>query len=126
MAMKRRYLSILAVLILVLVASIGVGNEAVAAGKGQGITSAFGLAKVGGEDVLVHVVAIVNDNELPSQAPDRAQAAQGARQITSYEFSTLNMRWGQFDDTNSGNDFVTQNYNPADEPGGARAAFTNS
>jgi len=41
---------------------------------------------------------------------------QGARPFASADFTTTGLVWDQFSDGNSGTDFVTQNYNPANDP----------
>ena len=42
--------------------------------------------------------------------------AAGVRPIDSDSFSTTGLVWDQFSDSDPNNDFVTQNYNPANGP----------
>lgn len=69
-----------------------------------------------GKDLLVHVIVVVQPDETRHQAAIAALAHQGARPLTSEEFSTIALYWDQFGDSDPGNDRVVQNYNPKNEP----------
>lgn len=79
---------------------------------------ARGLMKVGGEDVVVEILAEVRPGENPEAASYAAlrRAYPDARPIDSSEYSLTGLVWDQFKDSNSGNDFVTVNYNPNGVP----------
>ena len=84
-----------------------------APGKSQ-VVSAIG--KVPGKDLIVHVWVVVPPGADKNKAAIDALRNQGARPLTHDEFSTISLFWDQFSDGNSGNDFVTQNYNPKKDP----------
>ena len=79
---------------------------------------ARGLLRVNGEDVVVEILAEVRPGENPQAAAKAAlrRAYPEARGIDSAEFSTTGLVWDQFKDSNSGNDYVTVNYNPNGVP----------
>ena len=89
--------------------------------------SMLGLANVQGETVIVDVVVTVQPGEDARAVALAALAEQGARPFDSAEFSTTGLVWDQFSDADPGNNFVTQYYNPADDPSSAgETALTNT
>jgi len=74
--------------------------------------------KIPGKDLIVHVWAVVPPGEDRNNVAAAALAHQGARPLTNYEYTTIALRWDQFSDSNAGNDFVTQYYNPINSPVG--------
>jgi len=80
------------------------------------VVSAIG--KVPGKDLIVHVWVVVPPGADKNEAAIKALANQGARPFTSEEFSTIALKWDQFEDNDPTNDFVTQNYNPNNDPSG--------
>ncbi|MEK0330675.1 MAG: matrixin family metalloprotease [Nitrosopumilus sp.] len=83
---------------------------------------------VPGKDLIVHIWVVVPPGTDKHEAASAALANQGARPFTHDEFSTIDLKWDQFSDGISGNDFVTQNYNPNNDPtnGGGITALTNT
>lgn len=71
---------------------------------------------VPGKDLIVHVIVEVQPGETRNEAAIAALAQQGARPFTPHEFTTISLKWDQFDDGISGNDFVEQYYNPKNDP----------
>jgi len=89
----------------------------------QGLDSAPGKPEVigvsginPGKGLIVHVLVLVQPGADRNEAASAALAHQGARPLTHDEFSTIDLFWDQFSDGDSGNDFVTQNYNPKNDP----------
>jgi hypothetical protein len=80
---------------------------------------------VPGKDLIVHVLVVVNPDEDRNQKALAALALQGARPFAPHEFSLLSLKWDQFGDGNSGNDFVAQYYNTNNAPV-PRTAWTNT
>ncbi len=80
------------------------------------ITSAFGEAQVQGRRVIVHVWVTVPAGMNENAVTRTALREQGARPFASADFTTTGLVWDQFSDGNNGTDFVTQNYNPANDP----------
>ena len=74
------------------------------------------LGKVPGKDLIVHVWVVVPPGADKNEAANEALRNQGARPFTPDEFTTIALFWDQFSDGNAGNDFVTQNYNPKNDP----------
>jgi len=74
------------------------------------------LGKIPGRDLIVHVWVVVPPGADKNQAAIEALRNQGARPFTPEEFSTVSLFWDQFSDGVPGNDFVTQNYNPNNDP----------
>jgi len=107
------------------------GNEA-SASQGPELVSVFGESEVQGQRVIVHIVLVVPPGLDIAAAKANALAAQRARPLNSgallsSKFVTSGLGWDQFSDSNPGNDFVTQNYNPSNQPnGGALTALQNS
>ena len=83
---------------------------------------------VPGKDLLVHVIVLVQPGEARNHAAIAALAQQGARPITSEEFTSISLYWDQFGDSDPGNDKVIQRYNPKDDPtnGGGLTALLNT
>jgi len=131
--MRHRFplLSIVALVALATILSGG-GGSAVARGDGaQGskepqVVAVHGVAKVQGQDAIVEILVVV-----PPGADVKAEAAaalreHGAREISSAEFTTTGLVWDQFLDLDSGNNSVTQYYNPSRAPSGAYDALKRS
>lgn len=78
------------------------------------VVSASGI--IPGKDLIVHVWAVVPPGQDRNEVAVAALAHQGARPLTNYEYTTIALRWDQFSDSNNSNDFVIQNYNPANVP----------
>jgi hypothetical protein len=68
--------------------------------------------------VIVHVTVGVPQGVNGENAAIEALRAQGARPLDSSEFTTTGLVWDQFFDGNGANDFMTQNYNPSNDPTG--------
>jgi len=71
---------------------------------------------VPGKGLIVHIWVVVPPGVDRNEAASAALANQGARPFTADEFSTIALKWDQFSDGDPGNDFVTQNYNPKNDP----------
>jgi hypothetical protein len=86
------------------------------------IISVFGKAG----SLLVHEWVVVPPGADANAVAANALAAQGARRISSAQFTTEGLTWPQFTDA-SGNVDVFQNYNPASDPsGGGLTALQDS
>ena len=83
---------------------------------------------VPGKGLIVHILIVVPPGSDRNEVASAALASQGARPFTHDEFSTIALFWDQFSDSNPGNDFVTQNYNPKNDPtnGGGITALLNT
>lgn len=97
------------------------------------VISLLGVALVQGEEAFVHITVVVPPGQDEGAVADAALRAQGARpadprDLQSARFETTGLVWNQFSDTDPSNNFVTQNYNPADDPtgGNGETALTNS
>jgi hypothetical protein len=98
------------------------------------LVSALGKAKVEGQDVLVEVIVLVRPGRDAAEVARRALADQRAipvdpanprdRQVVAFALNGL--KWDQFFDGDSTNDFVRQNYNPANEPVDGLAALLST
>ena len=130
--MRLGIISLLAVATLVALAAVGLGATSGEAAPGARVVSALGVKETGGQRLFVHVAALVPPGVTDAAAAKAALAAQNARPATpgdldSAEFQTTGLVWDQYTDSNSGNDFVTQHYNPANDPtGGGEAALLNT
>ena len=82
------------------------------------LASIRGVTQVEGQDVVVDVLFVVPDGADANEVGLTALQEQGARPFQSQEFSLTGLLWDQFFDPDPGNNFVTQNYNPADDPTG--------
>ena len=71
---------------------------------------------VPGKNLLVHILLEVPPGADRNNAATAALSNHGARPFTAEEYSTIDLKWDQFSDGDPGNDFVTQNYNPKNEP----------
>ena len=71
---------------------------------------------VPGKDLIVHVWVVVPPGVDRNEAASAALANQGARPFTADEFSTIDLFWDQFSDSDPNNNFVRQYYNPANDP----------
>ncbi len=69
-----------------------------------------------GKGLIVHILVLVQPGADRNEAASAALAHQGVRPFTHDEFSTIDLFWDQFSDGDPGNDFVTQNYNPKNDP----------
>ena len=116
--MKKQF-SILAIMAAILLAALAASP--VSANNGQGEVIAV-TGVIPGQDLMVHVIALVPSGANRNDVANAALAAQGARAITAEEYSTIGLLWDQFSDSNPGNDFVDQYYNPANEPSGVSVA----
>jgi hypothetical protein len=84
---------------------------------GAGHVAAFsGLSNVDGRELHVEVMVWVPDGADAHEIGLAALQQQGARPITSAEFSLTGLQWTQFSDEDMGNDFVTQHYRPNNDP----------
>ena len=75
-----------------------------------------GIGKVPGKDLYVDVLVLIPEGSDPQDVVAKALAKQGARPIGVQQYQFTGLVWDQFGDNSLSNDFVTQNYNPADEP----------
>jgi len=71
---------------------------------------------VPGKNLLVHIWVVVPPGSDRNEAASAALASQGARPFTSEEYTLTGLVWDQFNDSNSENDFVVQNYNSKNDP----------
>ena len=97
------------------------------------VISVLGVAVVQGEEAFVHIRVVVPSGQDKDAVADAALRQQGARRadprdLRSAEFSITGLVWDQFSDADLSNDFVTQYYNPADDPteGNGETALTNT
>ncbi len=125
--MKRFSIAAVAVAALAVGLAFGLrsdGAEAQGPLAGQ-VVSAFGLAQIQGEDVIVHVAVVVPPGQDARAVAERAVRRQGAQPISA-PFSVTGVVWPQFSDGDPATDFLTQNYNPTGDPtgGGGAAALT--
>ena len=99
-------------------------TPAQAQAAGPAVVSVFGKAG----SLLVHAWVVVPPGADANAVAADALASRGARRISSTEFTTEGLNWPQFSDSNPGNDYVAQYYNPASDPtgGGGGTALTNA
>jgi hypothetical protein len=109
------------------------GRSVSAESAGPEAVSALGIARLGGEGVLVEVTVAVRPGQDAAALTAAALREQGARpartkELHSAGFTTNGLLWDQFSDGTPGNDFVTQSYNPKGDPtgGAALAALQNT
>lgn len=131
-ALVKLFLSIIGIAAVALLVSLALGsrNSADAGGNAQ-VASALGIARVGGEDVYVHVVVAVPAGEDGKEVGRRALSELGASElkvndVQSARYAVSGLVWDQFSDSASTNDFVAQYYNPANQPSGAGDALIGS
>lgn len=90
----------------------------------QGQSEVVGVwGEVPGRDLVVHAWVVVEAGADRAEVAREALAHQGARPIQSAPFSETGLQWPQFTDGDATNDFVVQNYNPADQPDGVTGAI---
>ena len=99
--------------------ALGISSAAASEGskyppEGSSVISVFG--EVPGRDMFVHLWAVVPPGENRSEVAREALRRQGARPLSSDNFSWTGLVWDQFFDRNTGNDAVTQYYNPQGDP----------
>ena len=111
--MIRRKGTLITFLALIALTAVLGAAPALGGGKGQ-VVSVFG--EVPGTDLIVHAWVLVPPGADKNEAAAHALAQQGARPIDADAFSTTGLLWDQFSDSDPYNDFVTQNYNPANDP----------
>ena len=118
--MRNNILRLLAIAALILVT-----NSALLA---QRLVSIYGTAQVAGRDAVVHIWVVLPPGADANQTALEALRSQGARPFLPGEFSTTGLVWDQFFDGSSGNDFVTQYYNPNGDPtnGAGQIALSNT
>lgn len=88
------------------------GTNDTASAKSPQLVSAFGKANIGGQELIVHTVSIVPRGGNPNDVAIESLAAQGARPITSAEFSLTGLVW----DTVGGVASPVFNYNGSGDP----------
>ena len=88
------------------------------------VAHGFGEAIVGGHRLIVHVTAAVPPGWDENAIVENVIRDQGARPFAPSEFSITGLRWDQFSNSSSSDDFVAQEYNPAGEPVAALTSFT--
>lgn len=106
------------------------GSQSEAAGSAR-VASAFGISERPSGDLIVHVSVLVPPGVASDTAIGAALAAQGARparpsDVEAANYVTSGLYWDQFSDANPGNDFVTQYYNPANQPVDGQAVLQNT
>lgn len=115
----KKQLSILAIFAAILLAALAASPVGANNGKGE-VIAITGI--VPGQDMIVHILALVPPGADRNEVAQQALANQGARAMTKQEFSTISLTWDQFDDLDPNNDVpVIQNYNPANDPTGGGA-----
>ncbi len=108
--MTKTFLRLLAVVAL---ASVGLPNL-----FAQRPVGVYGKAQIAGRDAVVHIWLVIPPGANANQVALDALASQGARPFQPGEFTTSGLVWDQFSDSANYNDFVTQNYNGANDPTG--------
>ena len=106
-------LGAVAIFVFAAASPVGAGNARI-----PQTVSALGVAHVDGQRVFVHVTAVVPPGADANAVARSALGAQGARPFDSTEFTTNGLVWDQFSDGSATNDFVTQYYNPNNDPTG--------
>jgi len=76
------------------------------------------MGKIPGKDLAVHMWVLVQHGADKDDVVRQALAKHGAQHFVSEKFSTNGVYWDQFGDGPLGNDFVTQKYNPQNDPSG--------
>ena len=95
--------------VLALLVAFSFAAPPVHAGSGPTVISVFGKGAGG---LLVHAWVLVPAGADANEVAREALASQGARRITSAEFTATGLVWDQFSDSDPTNDRVTQYYNP--------------
>jgi len=98
---------------------------------GPRVVAAHGAAWVGGKEALVEVLVVVPAGSDAGEAARAALREQGARELgppdlQAAAYSLSGLVWNQLSDSDPGNNFVTQNYNPANGRSGAYDALKRS
>ena len=120
----KKQLSILAIFAAILLAALAASPVAANNGKGE-VIAITGI--VPGQDLVVHILALVPPGADRAEVAKVALANQGARAVTKQEYTTISISWDQFFDSGNSNPSVTQNYNPSGEPDGdSYTKLTNS
>ncbi len=119
---RRNILAIIAVLALSAGLAMLGADSASANGNGR-VIAVTGVASVDNEQVLVHIIAVVNAGRSDQEVAEAALRGVNARGLTASDYTLLANSWDQFSDGNAGNDYVVQRYNAIGEPSGARAAI---
>jgi hypothetical protein len=89
------------------------------------VISVFG--KIPGKNIVVHAWVVIPPGADKNEVAKNALQQQGARPWAPEKFETSGLFWDQFSDGNPGNDFMTQNYNPKNDPtGGGETALLNT
>ena len=98
---------------------VALAASPISADKGKGeVIGVTGI--VPGQDLIVHIIALVPAGSNRSDIAKQVLANQGARAMTSEEFSTTGLLWDQFFDAANTIPSVIQNYNPANDPLGGQ------
>ena len=106
--------------------AFGLGDHRAEAQVGTRTIAVSGIASVEGQPVLVHILAVVGPNEQAGDVAAAVLAQQGARPLTSSEYSlTGSVDWNDDPGLGPGIQAVF-NYNPANEPAGGQEAFLYS
>ncbi|MEX2157773.1 MAG: matrixin family metalloprotease [Dehalococcoidia bacterium] len=112
--------------------AVGIAASSGQAAPPSNVISVLGVARVGGQDVLVDVLAVVPPGRDGASVAAQVLREQGARpaqpsELSQSRYVTSGLVWDQFSDGAAGNNFVTQYYNPAgDVSGGGAAALQSS
>lgn len=113
--MKSKLIGLAAIAAIVAgLAGLGVGDASEAAGTGR-IVTGFGV--VPGQGLLVHVTVAVSPGQSDRAAVDAALAGQGARRLTSEEFTLTGLVHDGPADGVPGNDDVTIVYHASNQEG---------
>lgn len=86
------------------------------------------MGTVPGKDLNVHIWVLVPHGADKNEIVTQALAKHGAQPFVSQKFTETGLYWDQFGDESLDNDFVTQHYNPANDPsgGGGLVALLNT
>jgi hypothetical protein len=72
--------------------------------------------EIPGQNLLVHAVVVVPSGANRAGTIERALAAQGARPASPSAYTLTGLTWPQFGNAEAGDDFVSMNYNSANDP----------
>ena len=84
------------------------------------VISVLGLSHAHGNDLVVHIIAVVPPGRGASDVAAEVLAEHGARPFKSADYKLSGLKWDQFFDGNNTNNQVVQSYNPANQPPVAR------
>ena len=121
--LKRFSLALMALTAFAVAVGLVLGADNAAAQGRPQVVSAFGAKQIQGQDAIVHVTVVVPAGQSGQAAANAALGRLGAQPLGAAPFSINPLRWDQFFDGDPNNDFVVQNYNPANEPSGGLAAL---